>query len=159
MEEKTQADIVEGNDQHRNKVVKYKLAEDHLVMVLMNGWKAEGEVCQAWAQALFGGKHSQWQGDEEAEGPHQDKHENDQVHVGWLVRVGDDHGTGHGDGTQRIGAGCQAKSEQELVDLAGGVAQRPGVADSRVQGEGDEQEGEEVGQSHAEEEDVKAVLA
>lgn len=116
----------------------------------MNGWKAEGEVCQGWAQALFGGKHAQRQTDEEAEGPDQDKHEDNQVHGGWLVRVGDDHGAGHGHGTQRVGAGCQTEGQQELVDLAGSVAQRPSVAYGRVQGEGDEQQAEEVSQSHAE---------
>lgn len=127
-------------------------------MVLMNGWEAEGEVCQARAQALFRGKHSQRQTDEKAEGPDQDKHENDQVHGGRLVRVCNDHGPSHGHSTQRVGAGCQAEGQEELVDLAGGVTQRPGVADSRVQGEGDEQESEEVSQRHAEQEDVQAVL-
>lgn len=116
----------------------------------MNGWKAEGEVSQAGAQALFGGKHTQRQADEEAEGPDQDKHEDDQVHGGRLVRVGDDHGAGHGHGTKRVCAGCQAEGEQKLVDLAGGFTQRPGVADGGVHGEWDEQEGEEVGQGHAE---------
>lgn len=124
----------------------------------MNSWKAEGEVCQAWTHAFFVGKHAQRQADKEAQGPDQDKHEDDQVHGGRLVRVGDDHGAGHGHGAQRVGACRQAEGQQELVDLAGGVTQRPGVAYGRVQGEGDEQEGEEVGQSHAEQEDVEAVL-
>lgn len=114
-------------------------------MVLMNCWKAEGEVSQAWAQALFGGKHSQRQTYEEAEGPDQDEQEDDQVHGGRLVRVGDDHGAGHGHGAERVCAGRKAEGQQELVDLAGRIPQRPGVADGGVQGEGDEQQGEEVG--------------
>lgn len=119
-------------------------------MVLVNGWEAEGKVGQARAEALFGGKHTQRQADKEAEGPDQDEHEDDQVH-GWrLVRVGDDHGAGHGHCAQRVGAGRQTEGQQELVNLAGHVAQRPGVTDGRVQGEGDEQQGEEVGQGHAE---------
>lgn len=100
MKKKSQTDIVEGDDQHWYKVVKYKLAQDHLVVMLMDCWKAEGEVFQTLAQALFGGKNSQWQADEEAEGPDQDKHEDDQVHRGRLVWVGDDHGARHGHGTQ-----------------------------------------------------------
>lgn len=75
-----------------------------------------------------------------------------------MIRVGDDHDSGHRDGTQRVGAGCQGEGQQELVDLAGGVAQRPGEADGRVQGEGDEQQGEEVCQGHAEDECVQTVL-
>lgn len=158
MEKKGQAHIVEGDDEHWNKVVKHKLAEDHLVVVLMNGWKAETEVCQARVQTFLGGKHSQRQADEKTQGPDQNKHEDYQVHGGRLVGVGDDHGSSHGHSTQGVGTGCQAEREQELIDLTGDFTERPSVAHRRVESEGDEDQGQEVGQSHAEEEDVQAVL-
>lgn len=159
MEEDSQPDVVEGDDQHWNEIIKHKLAEDHLVVMLVDGGEADAEVRLAGIHDLFLGEHAQRQADEEAQSPGQHHHEDDQVHGGRLVGVGDDHGACHRDGTQRVGAGRQAEGQQELVDLAGGVVQRPGVADGGVQGDGDEQEGEEVGQSHAEEEHVQAVLA
>lgn len=80
-------------------------------MVLLCGRKAEGEVCLARTHAFFICKHAQRQADKEAQGPDQDKHEDDQIHGGRMVRVGDDHGAGHGHGTQGIGACCQAEGQ------------------------------------------------
>lgn len=69
-----------------------------MVVVLMNSRKAE--AFQGQTHASFVGKHTQWQANEEAQGPDQDKHEDDHIQGGGLVRVGDDHGAGHGHGAQ-----------------------------------------------------------
>lgn len=67
--------------------------------MLLDGGQAEGKVGEPWAEALFSGKNTQWQADEEAQSPGQDKHQHNEVCSGWVVRVGDDHGSSHWDST------------------------------------------------------------